>query len=78
MSARRRIGLTIAVLPGVALVALFYSLAIHMHHALGGWPTSIGALATGLGTNTIEELEHWLHNVTDTPAPTGACGAVSL
>ena|SRR5687767_13676521 len=37
-----RTGFIIAVLPGVALLALFYSLAIHMHHALGGWPTSIG------------------------------------
>lgn len=42
------------------------------------WPTSIGALATGLGTNTIATLEHWLHNVTATPAPAGACGAVPL
>lgn len=24
------------------MIALFYSLAIHMHHSLGGWPTSIG------------------------------------
>ena|SRR5688572_16127442 len=24
------------------MIALFYSLAIHMHHALNGWPTSIG------------------------------------
>jgi hypothetical protein len=24
------------------MLALFYSLAIHMHHALGDWPTSIG------------------------------------
>jgi hypothetical protein len=42
------------------------------------WPTSIGSLATGLGTNTIDVLEHWLHNVTTTPAPDGVCGAVPL
>ena len=37
-----RIGIAIAALPGVLMLALFYSLAVHMHHALGGWPTSIG------------------------------------
>ena len=31
-----------AALPGMVMLALFYSLAIHMHHALGGWPASIG------------------------------------
>ena len=35
-------GIIAAALPGIALIALFYSLAIHMHEALGGWPTSIG------------------------------------
>ena len=38
----RRIGIAIAALPGVLMLALFYSLAVHMHHPLGGWPTSIG------------------------------------
>lgn len=42
------------------------------------WPTSIGGRTTGLGTNTIATLEHWLHNVTTTPAPDGVCGAVPL
>jgi len=37
-----RTGITIAALPGVVMLALFYSLAIHMHQSLGGWPTSIG------------------------------------
>ena len=37
-----RTGLMIAALPGVSMLALFYSLAIHMHHTLGGWPLSIG------------------------------------
>ena len=37
-----RTGITIAALPGVIMIALFYSLAIHMHHSLGKWPASIG------------------------------------
>src|ERR1051326_8008973 len=37
-----RIGFTIAVLPALLMLALFYSLAIHMHQSLGAWPTSIG------------------------------------
>src|SRR6266545_1310354 len=37
-----RTGMTIAALPGVVMLALFYSLALHMHQSLGGWPTSIG------------------------------------
>src|SRR5512141_1551881 len=37
-----RIALAAAVLPAVLMLALFYSLAIHMHHSLGAWPTSIG------------------------------------
>src|SRR4051812_27169123 len=37
-----RTGITIAALPGVLMLALFYSLAFHMHQTLGGWPISIG------------------------------------
>jgi hypothetical protein len=37
-----RAGIAFAVLPSVVMIALFYSLAIHMRLALGGWPTSIG------------------------------------
>ena len=37
-----RTGITIAALPGVVMLALFYSLAVHMHQSLGAWPTSIG------------------------------------
>ncbi len=37
-----RTGITIAALPGIVMLALYYSLAIHMHHSLGTWPTSIG------------------------------------
>jgi len=41
MKASRR-GITIAALPGVVMLALYYSLAIHMYRSLGAWPTSIG------------------------------------
>jgi hypothetical protein len=37
-----RKGLVLAALPGITALLLFYSLAIHMHQSLGGWPTSIG------------------------------------
>src|SRR5258708_2283018 len=37
-----RTGIIIAALPGVVMLALFCSLALHMHQSLGGWPTSIG------------------------------------
>ncbi len=37
-----RIGFIVAVLPALLMLALFYSLAIHMHQSLGSWPTSIG------------------------------------
>src|SRR5215472_8659696 len=35
-------GIAISALPSALMLGLFYSLAIHMHHALGGWPASIG------------------------------------
>jgi hypothetical protein len=34
-----RRGITIATLPPLLMVGLFYSLAIHMHHTLGRWPS---------------------------------------
>ncbi len=37
-----RIGLAVAASPAAAMLIVYYSLAIHMHHTLGGWPTSIG------------------------------------
>lgn len=40
------------------------------------WPLRIGALTTGLGTNTLESGEHYLFNITTTPPPTPVCGAV--
>lgn len=40
------------------------------------WPLRIGTLQTGLGTNTLGADEHFLWNITTTPPPTAACGAV--
>jgi NADH:ubiquinone oxidoreductase subunit 3 (subunit A) len=37
-----RTGIAISALPGLLALGLFYSLAIHMHRALGGWPSGIG------------------------------------
>ena len=31
-----------AISPAVVMLALFYSLAVHMHQSLGAWPSSIG------------------------------------
>jgi hypothetical protein len=35
-------GGVIAAAPAMAMLLVYYSLAIHMHQALGGWPASIG------------------------------------
>src|SRR5437870_9991727 len=35
-------GIVVSALPNFLLLGLFYSLAVHMHRSLGGWPTSIG------------------------------------
>jgi hypothetical protein len=37
-----RTGVVVSALPGLLALGLFYSLAIHMRRALGGWPTGIG------------------------------------
>jgi hypothetical protein len=37
-----RTGVLVSALPGAAMLALFYSLAVHMRYSLGAWPTSIG------------------------------------
>ena len=37
-----RIAVAAAVVPALLMLAFFYSLAIHMHQSLGGWPASIG------------------------------------
>jgi hypothetical protein len=36
------LALTASVLPAFLMLASFYSLAIHLYHHLGGWPTGIG------------------------------------
>jgi hypothetical protein len=35
-------GVILAAVPNLFMLVLFYSLVIHMHRSLGGWPTSIG------------------------------------
>ena len=35
-------GITISLVPWLLALGLYYSLAIHMYHSLGGWPESIG------------------------------------
>lgn len=35
-------GIVTAIMPGVIMVAGFYTLALHMYFALGSWPESIG------------------------------------
>src|SRR6266446_2452428 len=37
-----RVAVAAAALPALLMLALFYSLAIHMRQSLGAWPTSIG------------------------------------
>jgi hypothetical protein len=37
-----RPGMLYSALPNLVLLFLFYSLAVHMWQALGGWPSSIG------------------------------------
>ena len=37
-----RTAVLISALPSVAMLALFYSLAIHMRYTLGAWPATIG------------------------------------
>lgn len=41
MNASRR-AILASSLPGIIMLCLFYSLALHMYRSLGGWPTSIG------------------------------------
>jgi hypothetical protein len=42
MQSRRGKAIVIACLPYLLALVFFYSLAIHMHMALGGWPERIG------------------------------------
>jgi hypothetical protein len=36
------VAFTAAIFPALLMLASFYSLAIHLHYHLGGWPTGIG------------------------------------
>jgi len=44
MRPARHSGVTVlaAISPAVVMLALFYSLAVHMHQSIGAWPSSIG------------------------------------
>ena len=42
MNRKIKTGIVISCLPYFLALGLFYSLAIHMHQSLGGWPQSIG------------------------------------
>lgn len=55
-----------------------YSFSAETKAWFTGWPSLIGALATGLGTNTLQTGEHFLWNITTTPPPTPVCGAVLI
>lgn len=54
-----RAGILLSAIPSVAMLALFYSLAIHMRYSLGAWPTSIGSRGFPPGLVTHECLT-WL------------------
>ncbi len=37
-----RAGIIISAMPSLIMLGMFFSLAMHMHSSLGGWPASIG------------------------------------
>ena len=39
-----RPAILLSALPSLLMLGLFYSLALHMHRSLGGWPAGIGEL----------------------------------
>jgi len=39
---KSRTGIAVSVLPGLLMLVLFYSLALHMRLSLGAWPSAIG------------------------------------
>lgn len=47
-------------LPGLLEVAAFYSLAIHMHSRLGGWPDFIGTEQLPSELATHAEISGWV------------------
>ena len=42
MDRKMKTGIVISILPYLLALMLFYSLAIHMHQSLAGWPERIG------------------------------------
>src|ERR1043165_848310 len=47
-----RLGFFYSALPSLILLVLFYSLAIHMHRSLGGWPSGIGEIGFSMSLLT--------------------------
>ena len=39
-----RTAILLSALPNLLMLSLFYSLGLHMHRSLGGWPAAIGEL----------------------------------
>lgn len=49
----------LALLPSLAALGLFYTLAVHMHSSLGGWP-GIGTEGFPVGLSTHAHTASWL------------------
>src|SRR3954462_7629557 len=75
-------GLLIAAAPGVIMLALFYSLAIHMYHALGGWPRSIGERGFPAGLLAQRSVTVWycvaFVLIATIPAPLALIGSLAV
>jgi hypothetical protein len=54
-----RWGLVLATLPSVLMVGSFYSLAVHMHRSLGGWPERIGSAGFPPALLTHDDIASW-------------------
>jgi hypothetical protein len=50
----------LALLPSLAALGLFYTLAVHMHSSLGGWPESIGREGFPVGLSAHADIASWL------------------
>ena len=59
-SRRSRGGTLLAASPALVMVVLFYSLALHMHHTLGGWPSAIGEAGFPPWLITHSHIAAWL------------------
>ena len=54
----------LAVAPSALLLGLFYSLAVHMHQTLGGWPASIGNNGFSSSLNIHDGVTSWYFGLT--------------